>query len=633
MENRQFICRHAGCGKSFARKEHLGRHEKAHDPSNLLQCPACQRNFNRKFAYLLPLQTKIETNFIRNSDSLQRHVVKHGAAFKQIPSGRAKRTCFTCRVSKLKCDKNDPCFSCVKKGVQCKFQHDGDNHRPSRDASSSTAPGTSQSLNHNLSTATAAKYYASNVVDDTITQQTSLKDLYTRHSEDKPRGLIDWTLVEIQPDPHVPAHALKEVNSLQKDAQKYREIYFKQFHHRWPIEHRVSREYDGKDTDLCELSIRMIGAWLHGTSESVDFAVETHNELMDELMTRLSNDQCQVSSQDRFEQSLPAWMCHAAVLNIIFGLYRGADEKKGYFVPMRTIKEEKGKARFIHQHITKSTNDAFIQKPNNAATLPEKESFRKDLERLRARFDAILAQKPHPSSPNFGHEKLLPYRYYYGMEDHTQAGWQEPVINRVNDLLFDTQMLLLLLDLHLSLDIPNLVQVARDQTPSAIEEGSATFPHAREHRRLCMGNWTSAPAARSAVCRAIDILVIYQNFVSSSGPDTSTRTLDPICHIALCTSALIIWAYCQIHDDDDQTCHKPGPDLTTAIELTVCGFDSGSSSLLELEAWIETGGASKRPLIHGVQLCRRNTKVLIGIFRECIPDGWGLVDVIAPGIF
>ncbi|TVY12589.1 hypothetical protein LARI1_G009125 [Lachnellula arida] len=115
-------------------------------------------------------------------------------------------------------------------------------------------------------------------------------------------------------------------------------IYFKRSHHRWPIEHRVSREYDGKDTDLCELSIRMIGAWLLGTSQ--------------------------------FQQSLPVWMCHAAVLNIIFGLYHGndrglsptilllniliaalrevaffqpatswADEKEGYFVPMRTIKE------------------------------------------------------------------------------------------------------------------------------------------------------------------------------------------------------------------------------------------------------------------------------------------------------
>jgi len=286
MESRQFICRHAGCGKSFTRKEHLGRHEKSHDPSNLLQCPACKRHFNRKSAFLLPLRSKKQTN-IHNSDSLQRHVVKHGATFRQIPSVRAKRACFNCRVSKSKCDKNDPCFSCIIKGVQCKFQHDGDSHRPSRDASSSIAPGTSQSLNHNLTTATTAKSYSLTVVDDTTTQQTSLKDSYTRPSATKPRGLIDWTLVEIQPDPHVLAPTPKEVNSLQEVAQKYRKLYFKQFHHRWPIEHRVSREYDGKDTDLCELSIRMIGAWLHGTSESVDFAIETHDELMDQLMTRL----------------------------------------------------------------------------------------------------------------------------------------------------------------------------------------------------------------------------------------------------------------------------------------------------------------------------------------------------------
>ncbi|TVY43912.1 hypothetical protein LOCC1_G003520 [Lachnellula occidentalis] len=752
MENNLFNCRHAGCGKCFARKEHLGRHEKTHDPSNLLQCPACKRNFNRKSAFLLLLRFNMTTN-LHNSDSLQRHVIRHGATFAHIPLGRAKRACFNCRVSKLKCDRNNPCFSCVKKGVQCKFQHDGDIQRPSRDASSSTAPGTSHPLNHASTTAFTARPCASNMVDDTTTQQTSLEDPYTRPSTTKPRGLIDWTSVEIRPDPQVPASASNEVDSVKEDAQKYTEIYFKQFHHRWPIEHRVSREYDGKDTDLCDLSIRMIGAWLLGTSESVGFALETHNEVMGHLLTRL----CQVTSQDIFQQSLPVWMCHAAVLNITFGLYHGhdhglsrtiillniliaalrevaffrpatarADEKEGYFVPMRTIKEgERQRLAYAlfkldsyisilrNQPMTlcpedlhfslpstfslyntnglhiweprlidepsyracKSMNDLILentsenrfkstshqplliedinlclcamqskiwnhvqsnskQKTNNAATCPEKESPSKDMERLKSRLDEILAQEPLPSDPNFGHEKLLPYRYYYGIEDHTQAGWQELVISRVKDLLSDTQMLFLLLDLHLSTDIPNLVQAARDQTPSAIEEESAIFQRAREQRRLDVRGWTSVPAARSAICRAIDILVTYQNFDSSSSLNTRlTRNLDPICHIALCTSALVVWAYCQFHNDHDQTCHRQVPDPTAGSELTACSSDSVVGMAWEKDAWIETGGDLQRPLIHGVQICRCNISVLIGMFRACIPEGWGLVHVIAPGVF
>ncbi|TVY12590.1 hypothetical protein LARI1_G009126 [Lachnellula arida] len=141
----------------------------------------------------------------------------------------------------------------------------------------------------------------------------------------------------------------------------------------------------------------------------------------------------------------------------------------------------------IWKHAQSNSN----QETNNASECSKRQSLRKYLESVKSRLDEILAQKPHPSSPNFGHEKLLPYRYYYGIEDHTQAGWQEPVLDRLKDLLFDAQMLSLLLDLHLSLDIPSLVQVATDQNPSAIEEQSATFQRAREQRRLSIQYATS----------------------------------------------------------------------------------------------------------------------------------------------
>lgn len=46
---RQHLCSVEGCGKAFSRKEHLSRHEKTHDPENILTCKVCAREFNRKY--------------------------------------------------------------------------------------------------------------------------------------------------------------------------------------------------------------------------------------------------------------------------------------------------------------------------------------------------------------------------------------------------------------------------------------------------------------------------------------------------------------------------------------------------------------------------------------------------------
>lgn len=42
-------CLHPGCGKSFARKEHLARHVRSHKQTNRYTCQFCQREFTRRF--------------------------------------------------------------------------------------------------------------------------------------------------------------------------------------------------------------------------------------------------------------------------------------------------------------------------------------------------------------------------------------------------------------------------------------------------------------------------------------------------------------------------------------------------------------------------------------------------------
>ncbi|KAE8447859.1 hypothetical protein EG329_010088 [Mollisiaceae sp. DMI_Dod_QoI] len=575
--------------------------------------------------------------------------------------------------------------------------------------------------------------------------QTQQKDQFTVPSAAKSRGLVDWAAIQIRPDPQV---TKTEVGIRRDESQKYLEIYFDQFHDRWPITHRPSHEDEISETDLCELSMRMIGGWLFGTKEAIQFAVQTHGVLVDHIMSQL----CQVTSQDRFQQSLPAWMANAALLNIIFGLYYGhdreisrviilwnilmtalretgffrpetawADEKRGYFVPLRMVKlgqrqrlaytlfkldaylsilrnqpmtifpeelhfslpstftlwnsnglhiwEERevdepvyrmSKSMYslitdnaidpssaqeqpmviedIHlclcamqSNIWKNVQSAAPQSSCDVNVVLQKDSLRRHLQQLNSRLDRIMAQKVPISKSDFGHEEYLPYRYYYGWEDHTQADWQDVVTTRVKSILFDTTMLYFLLSLHLSVDVRKLTQIAKDRRLSTVEELSEVHRRAREERLASMKRWSTTPAARWALCQSVDVLVAYQNFKNGAGKPTNVRTLDPICHAALCVSALIVWAFCKFYDHGCDICSQGSIPI---VELTTWSL-SGNQFEKEKESWIETGERYPiyRPQLQGIQLCQCNTEFLIGLFQACLPNDWGTSEAIAPGIF
>ena len=105
------------------------------------------------------------------------------------------------------------------------------------------------------------------------------------------RGLIDWTAIQIRPDPQVTTVHTTDVwihrDESQKYLEVYLEVYFDQFHHRWPIIHRPSHEEEVIEAELCELSMGIVGAWLLGTSKAVQFAVETHAVLVNNIMSQL----------------------------------------------------------------------------------------------------------------------------------------------------------------------------------------------------------------------------------------------------------------------------------------------------------------------------------------------------------
>ena len=59
-----------------------------------------------------------------------------------------------------------------------------------------------------------------------------------------------------------------------------------------------------------------------------------------------------------------------------------------------------------------------------------------------------------------GMTNKIPMKYYYGVEDHSEAGWQEIVLNRPRSLLFDTAMLYHLFGLHIHANVRNFEVLA-----------------------------------------------------------------------------------------------------------------------------------------------------------------------------
>ncbi|KAH6713950.1 hypothetical protein BKA61DRAFT_53613 [Leptodontidium sp. MPI-SDFR-AT-0119] len=526
----------------------------------------------------------------------------------------------------------------------------------------------------------------------------------------------------------------------------YLESYFEQFHCYWPIIHRPSHEEEANETDLCELSMRMVGAWFLGTNEAVRFAVDTHVILLNHVMSQL----CQFTSQDKFQQSLPISVCNAALLNIIFALYHGheretsravvlwnilmavlretgffkletawSDEKTGYFPPMRSTKlgERQRLAYNLYKldaymsvigkkpmtifpeelhfplpctlsfwnsnglHLWEerqideplyrdsvSMHSLIVENALNSSSAQEqpmliedihlclcamqsdiwnlsqstafqtdcdtnnvlrKDILRRRLDGLKSRLDQITVQPV--SNLNFGQEELLPLRYYYGYEDHNSSNWYDAVTTRVNNMLFDATMLYFLLSLNLSVDVRKITQLARDQQLSTVEDCSEAHRLAREQRQTSMKGWTSTPAVRFALCQAIDVLVAHQTFENGFGTSANARSVGPICHVALCVSALIVWTFCKYCDHGCEICV---PRAIPVAELTRWSA-SGNQFAKEKEDWIEMRGQNQtaRPQLQGIQFCDCNKAFLKTPFQACLPNGFALAEIIAPGIF
>lgn len=219
-----------------------------------------------------------------------------------------------------------------------------------------------------------------------------------------------------------------------------------------------------------------------------------------------------------------------------------------------------------------------------------------------------------------GKTNNIPMKCYYGVEDHSEAGWQEVVLNRPQSLLFDTAMLYHLFGLHIHANVRSFETLAsckRDCRVATGRDGTLErFPVDRARQ------WTTVVCSRHAIWHASNILAIHRS--RSRQLIGRIQYLDPIAHVAVAVSSLVVWAYCSFNEKGCSRCITPAG-LSVEVEL----LDILSNNVLS-ERWIELGGLAT---LDGHSFCRCNIEKLVQVFQQCLPSGaekWGFAESLSP---
>jgi hypothetical protein len=294
----RWICEYEGCTKSFQRKEHLTRHKLSHTSSTTHVCRICRKEFSR-------------------SDGLQRHLGRHGQEFKKS-SGRSKKACLTCHSSKIKCDGNEPCSRCSKKGIPCKYLPN-QNHARRDEGSNGDTMGNAEDLEppttvrHSEEQATTTDITSNSNPSPSAEVLEPTRNIQSAHSpppnipalplvlQNAGGNLVDWTKLRIRKE------APQEADSSHTDTagkplfaditasckipaeamEKYRKLYFDKFHDHWPIVHAPTYDNYEEGSTMIMPAILMIGGWIEGTSTSCSWALELYARLTNYIIYEL----------------------------------------------------------------------------------------------------------------------------------------------------------------------------------------------------------------------------------------------------------------------------------------------------------------------------------------------------------
>ncbi|KAL7273714.1 hypothetical protein RUND412_003409 [Rhizina undulata] len=122
------------CSRTYTRSDHLTRHFKSHTREKPFECPVCNKCFARV-------------------DLLKRHALNHTESADHptskricmqlssiISSKRAIQACKACAASKVRCDENETCQRCFKKGIICEYRNSNRNSPAASETTTTNIP-------------------------------------------------------------------------------------------------------------------------------------------------------------------------------------------------------------------------------------------------------------------------------------------------------------------------------------------------------------------------------------------------------------------------------------------------------------------------------------------------------------
>ena len=256
---------------------------------------------------------------------------------------------------------------------------------------------------------------------------------------------------------------------------------------------------------------------------------------------------------------------------------------------------------------------------HDISSLIRQKSLREGLNSWKRLFDQTSIEDPEPTMQ--GMSNKIPMKYYYGVEDHSEVGWQEIVLNRPRSLLFDTAILYHLFGLHIHANVRSFETLAScKKEPRITTSQDGIF--GKEHRAR---HWTNVVCSRQAIWHASNIVAIHRSRYGRLAGQAKgiNESLDPITHVAVAVGSLVMWAYCCFNEKGCAQCVGPAG---TSVEVELMDILTKSE---ESEKWIELGGLAA---MDGHTLCRCNVEKLVQVFQNCLPSGvqkWDLADSLS----
>ncbi|KAF7915487.1 uncharacterized protein EAE98_011090 [Botrytis deweyae] len=420
----RWSCQFEGCTKSFQRKEHLTRHQKSHSDSYPAHiCRICHKEFSRSDG--------LQRHLGRHGQEFKKPTGRSRRACAACHTSKIKcdgnDPCFRCEK------KNTPCRYGLRQGLSAIASRQDETSKDDlsdwegsefsisenvqgdqmsvESLQTDQTPNSDETVTNQVSNVVQAfnsgqsshsehafdsipthsplqEAHDSSVSRNVLNNSVTAEDSISLNLRRTPHGLvdwsnvIDWSNVRIQQDApqtrEAPQNTPSSISKLgylcstvaKETVERYRYLYFANFHDRWPIIHSPTYEDEEEAPELLLPSILMIGGWIDGTPSSRDWALKVHHNLVEHVIPRL----CQLKDIDTMTQPLPIVLYQCTLLNSIFASYCGKrevlrkglilrnllgasiygagiltpgtiypDDKPGYFLPMRSVKDQQRK--------------------------------------------------------------------------------------------------------------------------------------------------------------------------------------------------------------------------------------------------------------------------------------------------